>query len=69
MITVKGSFNRYYKNKKELVDDLIDFNACNWDREEEEEIAKSEGFNSLYDKLLSWKTQELVEYFQESRGV
>ena len=61
--------NRYYKNKSDLIDDLMNYGSCYLSFcSEEDEIAKSEGFKDIKDKLLHFKTFELISLFEAERG-
>lgn len=64
-----GLENHYYRNKSELVDNLMTYGDCYFDYDnEEDEIAKEEGYKDIREKLLSMKTKELVELFEIQRG-
>jgi hypothetical protein len=58
--------NKYYKNKAELIEDLMTYGG-GFD-EEEDEYAIKEGFKNLEEKLMSWTVKELVDFFEFKRG-
>lgn len=61
-----GVYNMHFKNKSELINDLMSYGG-GFD-EEEEAIAIEQGFKSLEDKFTSWKVYELVNLFEQLRG-
>lgn len=62
--------NFYYKNKEELINDLMVYGDCSFNyNSEEDTIARQEGYTDIKEKLLTFTGKELINLFEQVRGV